>query len=927
MNKLFTKIAAAFVGMAMAIGVGVAVGNNGVKEAKATTSTAIIVDGDDLGLTNTATTGATSVLYSNVEYIISDGAKLQSKSGNNAFQGMGDNAILIGKSGKNIHNSTKFFGNITKFEIFSNGGGSEKVSVGVNFSSSTIDSYNANASNTYKATLSTNNQVYDCSSNLATNTRYFWYQVTNSNNSQVAFRITYDKKAISSLSYTGTLNKTGYNVGEKFNPSGLTFTANSSDGNEEISGSAISWPDLSVGDTSITGSFLGSSITVTGITVSAPKNLTVTYNANGADFGSVPTDSNSPYANTDEVTVLGNTGSLVKSGYRFGGWNTEHDDTGTTYLPSETFNISTSTTLYARWLNNNQITFSDKTLGLENAVQYSDPFETNLFSIQFAGGGNDGKYYTSGSGIKTYSNGTISISINDSLTTKELTSILFVWSTAPTAANFESASVGKYDISNCSWSGHAKNVVLTRSSTTGDPNSWQLKSVTVSLSDIAASEVSIALSNNSTSTLSDGVINIEKDDVNFVYTEYLVASVGPNNAADRTVTWSADGDDPSAADIAHATINDANNTIEFEIDISEVASFTIVASADGGVDVTAFITFNIIDSSASPLTGVTVSEDPTYPTQYDGNEFKPDGLTFTANHEDSSVDAVIDAGDIIWNTLVANQNPSGSYTENGVTVTVTVTTVSVLENTLTVTIGGAMTKTTYAVEDSWDKAGLTASGTYADSSSYSGSFEWSFSPATPLEMYDSGNARTLTVTAMASDGTLGTKQVTITLSNPSNGTLIDIENEDITNLTGGADNSYASYNGTRTIDGFSIKTSDVMKALNNANYPNGIQFKGSSGKLFNTTIFTSGVKMIKISNPNAALNVKFSASKNGDSFDDMEVSSKDAVSVGGSTYYIPNGNGTYRYFAIAKTNSGAAYCDKIEVLQFQMPLKNSPKPI
>ena len=77
---------------------------------------------------------------------------------------------------------------------------------------------------------------------------------------------------------------------------------------------------------------------------------TVTYNGNGNTSGSVPTD-NTEYDSGDEVTVKGNTGSLAKTGYTFGGWNTQADGNGTNYTAgSGTFNISANTTLYAKWI-------------------------------------------------------------------------------------------------------------------------------------------------------------------------------------------------------------------------------------------------------------------------------------------------------------------------------------------------------------------------------------------------------------------------------------------------------------------------------------------------------------------------------------------------------------------------------------------------
>lgn len=74
----------------------------------------------------------------------------------------------------------------------------------------------------------------------------------------------------------------------------------------------------------------------------------VTYDANGATSGNVPTDAKS-YTSGAVVTVLGNTGNLAKSGYTFDGWNTQDDGTGTDRVAGSTFEITANTTLYAKW--------------------------------------------------------------------------------------------------------------------------------------------------------------------------------------------------------------------------------------------------------------------------------------------------------------------------------------------------------------------------------------------------------------------------------------------------------------------------------------------------------------------------------------------------------------------------------------------------
>ncbi len=89
-------------------------------------------------------------------------------------------------------------------------------------------------------------------------------------------------------------------------------------------------------------------IYVKSITVTYSATYSVTYDANGAISGTVPVDE-TVYNDNDEVTVLGNTGSLVKTGCTFGGWNTNADGSGTTYAPAATFEITDNTTLYAKW--------------------------------------------------------------------------------------------------------------------------------------------------------------------------------------------------------------------------------------------------------------------------------------------------------------------------------------------------------------------------------------------------------------------------------------------------------------------------------------------------------------------------------------------------------------------------------------------------
>ena len=84
----------------------------------------------------------------------------------------------------------------------------------------------------------------------------------------------------------------------------------------------------------------------------------VTYDANGATEGDVPTDGTG-YNPSASVTILGNTGSLAKTGHTWSGWCLNEAGTGTVYGPTytATYPIPANTTFYAKW-NINSYTYT-----------------------------------------------------------------------------------------------------------------------------------------------------------------------------------------------------------------------------------------------------------------------------------------------------------------------------------------------------------------------------------------------------------------------------------------------------------------------------------------------------------------------------------------------------------------------------------------
>ena len=98
-------------------------------------------------------------------------------------------------------------------------------------------------------------------------------------------------------------------------------------------------------------------------TFSSPT-YSLTYNGNGNTSGAAPLDATSPYVSGATVTTLGNTGSLVKTGGTFAGWNTAANGSGTTQAVSSTFTMpAANTILYAQWTTNNYTVSFDVNTG------------------------------------------------------------------------------------------------------------------------------------------------------------------------------------------------------------------------------------------------------------------------------------------------------------------------------------------------------------------------------------------------------------------------------------------------------------------------------------------------------------------------------------------------------------------------------------
>lgn len=97
----------------------------------------------------------------------------------------------------------------------------------------------------------------------------------------------------------------------------------------------------------------GDSEGTTGSGSASSSTYSITYDANGADSGTVPASQNKLAGKT--VTLAKNSGNLTKEHHTFSGWNTQADGKGQFYGEGTTYATDANVTLYAQWTKWNQV--------------------------------------------------------------------------------------------------------------------------------------------------------------------------------------------------------------------------------------------------------------------------------------------------------------------------------------------------------------------------------------------------------------------------------------------------------------------------------------------------------------------------------------------------------------------------------------------
>jgi len=109
------------------------------------------------------------------------------------------------------------------------------------------------------------------------------------------------------------------------------------------------------------------------VTLYAQWNSTITYDGNGQTSAASTVPAATTAKGTAANTTLANSGTMLKTGYTFSGWNTQADGLGTSYASGlTTYQSAGSTTLYAKWTRT--ITYSTNSANSGSPSRSTDVF-------------------------------------------------------------------------------------------------------------------------------------------------------------------------------------------------------------------------------------------------------------------------------------------------------------------------------------------------------------------------------------------------------------------------------------------------------------------------------------------------------------------------------------------------------------------------
>lgn len=520
-------------------------------------------------------------------------------------------------------------------------------------------------------------------------------------------------KAVSSITQTGTLTKTSYESNESFDPSGLTFTATWSDSTTStIAGSDISWGSLVAGASSVTGTYGGAEITITGLTITQATGGTAMYTV--ASTSSVTTDTTSYTYPSGSSATFANTYTTANQ---------------MTSGNSQTLTLSNYSGLVI-----NNITLSMKSnakkgagglkYSLDGGTTYTDivAAETNFSDANW-----NGSYTDAFTDISK----TVNISVSSS--------IMIVLTASTNSLYCQSYSIG--------WTGGSTSsvavtgVTLSSSSLSLSAGDTSTLTATIAPSDATNQNVSWTSSDASVASVSGGVVTALSAGATTItattsdgsFTATCSVSVSARTLSSISVSGQTTGfvvgdtfafGGTCTATYSNSTTSTVTPTSYSGYDMSTAGSQTVtVTYTESGVSKTASYDITV---SAVAVSSIAVTTAPSTTSYMVGGTFSSTGLVVTATYNNGSTAVVTSSCTLSSPDMTTSGDKTITITYSGDTSITTTTSITVsaysasIDATASVTVSGTASISCTANADvTWSTAAGTGSVTLSNQSNTS----------------------------------------------------------------------------------------------------------------------------------------------------------------------------------------------------------------
>jgi len=197
----------------------------------------------------------------------------------------------------------------------------------------------------------------------------------------------------------------------------------------------------------------------------APYTYSVFYNGNGSTSGSVPATGSYTHGSTYSILAKG---TMAKTGYRFAGWNTQLDGTGTLYAhasdaiaaSSATFSANSNLTLYAQWTPETYTITYDVNGGSGTPLRATDLYTYGAAPIALPAGTGLSR---SGFAFVGWSETTNGVTVNNPYTTSQTRTLFARWNGVTYSVAFD-LNGGTGTLSNTTYTSGDSGITLNNGS-------------------------------------------------------------------------------------------------------------------------------------------------------------------------------------------------------------------------------------------------------------------------------------------------------------------------------------------------------------------------------------------------------------------------------------------------------------------------------